>query len=77
MCFLAPVLAPEQAGAVAETDQGKIIPDMGAWADWFNQADERRRKLAVGARRYAEVEAKMGRQPVLADFVDEAGLLSR
>ena len=49
---------------------------MSLFADWFTQADERRRKLAVGARRYAEVEAEMGRQPVLADFVDEAGQLT-
>ena len=50
---------------------------MGVFADWFDQADERRRKLAVGVRRYEEMAAELGRQPVLADFVDEAGLLSR
>jgi len=48
----------------------RLIPDPAVYADWFAKADEKRRRLAVGARRYYEVEKKLGRRPEYADFVD-------
>jgi hypothetical protein len=41
----------------------KVIPDPLVYSDWFNDADDRRRKLAVGVDRYqagSEVQPRPG-----------------
>jgi hypothetical protein len=47
-----------------------LIPDPAIYQDWFAQADERRRKLAVGTRRYSVAEGIPGRRPEWSDFLD-------
>lgn len=67
----APVWAENQEKLKLFTDaRERLIPDPAVYADWFASADERRRRLAVGARRYVEAEKKLGRRPEYADFVD-------
>ena len=48
----------------------KVIPDPAVYSDWFAQADDRRRKLAVGAARYATVAERTGGRPGWEDFLD-------
>lgn len=39
---------------------GHLVPDPLVYSDWFNQTDDARRKLAVGARRFATVQDLLG-----------------
>lgn len=58
--------------------EGQKIPDPVAYGDWFRQADEPRRRDAVGSRRYDAVKAKTaphGVQPAWSDFIDRDGKL--
>jgi len=49
--------------------ENRLIPDPVSYSDWFDQADERRRRTAVGSRRYAEVAGKVG-EPSWHHFLD-------
>lgn len=68
MCWLAPVLRDEDA-SIPKTDEGKIIPDLGVYAEWFDQADQRRQKLAVGVERYHAASEIVG-EPQWVHFVE-------
>ena len=77
-CYTTPVLRPPSWA----NNQAKLaafatapVPDPAVYADWFASADERRRRLAVGAKRYSTLAAKLGRKPSYADFLDETGRL--
>ncbi len=75
LCYLTPVLTPlegdSHGGAAADLE-----PDPAVFADWFSAADVRRRRLAVGARRYAAVgDGDRGRWDVFVD-PDTGALLS-
>lgn len=50
----------------------ELVPDPASYSDWFGQVDDRRRKLAVGARRYSTVQEITGGRPAWEDFVDPA-----
>jgi SPP1 gp7 family putative phage head morphogenesis protein len=84
-CYLTAVMAPP-AGiandpkrmALFSSNAGKVVPDPSVYSEWFDRADERRRAVAVGARRYAAVKDRVGphRRPAWADFLDpETGRL--
>lgn len=52
------------------------MPDPVAYSDWFAQADEKRRRTAVGSRRYAAVKDLVGDNPDWSHFLDpESGQL--
>ncbi len=82
-CHNSPVLAPDPA--IADNPEllatfanasDQLIPDPVAYGDWFAQADERRRKTAVGSRRYSLVRGTLGQDPDWAHFLDpESGEL--
>lgn len=83
-CTLIPVLkTPGEVlsnPAVAQTfknDSGSRIPDPVAYEDWFRRADERRRRKAVGSRRYDVVKKQKpeGQQPEWSDFIGKDGKL--
>jgi hypothetical protein len=59
--------APEFA-----TAEKKLVPDPAIYADWFNALppEDKRRKAAVGVRRYNTVKDKLGRPPRWEDFLD-------
>ena len=65
-CFDSPVLQepenlerdPDLAAELTNAS-GDSIPDPLEYAEWFDEADEGRRKLAVGKRRYDEVKKKL------------------
>ena len=48
----------------------KVIPAPEVYSDWFTQVDDQRRKLAVGARRFAVVQDRVGGTPSWSAFVD-------
>ena len=49
----------------------EVIPDPGHYQDWFAVADDDRRRLAVGARRFAAAKQQLGGQtPQWAHFID-------
>lgn len=83
-CTLVPVLKtpdeiandPAVAQAFANASGGRI-PDPVAYDDWFRQADERRRRIAVGSRRYDLVKAQKpaGVAPEWSDFIGSDGKL--
>jgi hypothetical protein len=56
--------------AVFQNNAGNVVPDPAVYADWFRKADERRRRLAVGTRRYTLMRNKLGRHPDYAHFVN-------
>lgn len=83
-CFEVPVLQPPiefetDPAVMAEfkTAAGVLIPDPAAYDQWFDQADEGRRRLAVGSRRYDIVKQRLGntRKPEWTDFLDGNGEL--
>ena len=63
-----------------ENADGEPIPDPQTYSQWFDEADEGRRKLAVGVRRYAAVVKRLQqrgekRSPKWTDFIDGNGVL--
>lgn len=65
-----PALRKEFVTATADA-----IPDPAAYSEWFARADTTARLHAVGVRRYAEMQRRLGREPEWIDFVDENGKL--
>ena len=58
--------------------QDKLVPDPSVYSEWFAAADERRRKVAVGARRYSLVKGQLSAPWTLSweHFIDpETGSL--
>lgn len=79
-CFMTALLTPPEGlfddkAAVAEfrTATDKTIPDPAVYSEWFDQADEPRRRLAVGTRRYSAVADKLGKEPGWEHFVTPDG----
>ncbi len=77
-CRLSPVLAamphivqdPSRM-AVFETAADKLIPDPAVYSTWFKNADEHRRRIAVGTRRYSAVKELLGgKEPTWEHFVN-------
>jgi len=71
-----PVLAPpswvhdEAKMEVFKTNAEKVIPDPAHYSAWFDRASERQRRIAVGSRRYGEVDKLTGGAASWAHFVD-------
>jgi hypothetical protein len=82
-CWLAPVLAPPahiindpRKMAIFHNAASRVIPDPHEYGTWFQRADERRRRLAVGSRRYSEVQKALGHEPSWEHFLNpETGAL--
>jgi len=56
--------------AIFTNAQDKIIPDPLTYSEWFRQAGEQRRRIAVGTKRYSAVKDKLGAHPSWEDFLD-------
>lgn len=76
-CFLSPVLRPPEYARthpeklnVFRNSAGKAIPNPDTYSAWFDQADERRRRLAVGTRRYSAIRDALDTEPTWAHFID-------
>ena len=74
-CYISPVFAEDLGISIPQNAEGKLIPDQIIYNDWFKQATERQRRIAVGSRRYAMVIAKHGENVEYYHFVDEDGSL--
>jgi SPP1 gp7 family putative phage head morphogenesis protein len=49
----------------------RLVPDPQVYSEWFRKADDKRRKIAVGPRRYAEVKDLIrGQRPSWEHFLD-------
>lgn len=82
-CWTSPVLAapsrdPERGPTVFQQAQGSLVPDPDTYGSWWKQADDRRRKIAVGVRRYLTMLDRLQREPDWIEFMDPdtGGLLS-
>ena len=77
-CYLTPVLRePDEPGVFdpGVFDPEKLTPSPAVYSDWWAKADQRRRELAVGARRLATVQASE-KSPEWEHFIDpETGSL--
>lgn len=76
-CGLTPVLAPPRRivadpakMAAFANAANRSVPDPSDYAMWFDRADEKRRRLAVGSRRYSTMRDKLGAEPEWAHFLD-------
>lgn len=76
-CTISPVLHPADyieespsLKAVFTNAQHEFVPDPLEYSTWFERADEPRRRLAVGARRYAVLKERYGDNPPWAAFID-------
>lgn len=56
--------------AVFTNAQDRIIPDPLVYSQWFRKADERKRRIAVGSRRYSALKSALGRSPAWEEFLD-------
>lgn len=78
-CYLTPVLKPlDEMKSMPEftNSNGDLLPDPVIYSDWFDRADLKRRRIAVGARRYAAMSKAKDGEPRWEDFVDpETGAL--
>jgi len=75
-CFLIPILAPPPRPVKAEAfaDAAKeLVPDPVIYAQWFDRATERKRRQAVGTRRYSAAQAVVGGKPSWEHFVTVTG----
>jgi hypothetical protein len=66
---LAPIEAIE-ASPIFQDAADHLIPDPLTFSQWFSRADETRRKLAVGVRRYATAKEILGHAPQWEDLLD-------
>jgi Phage Mu protein F like protein len=74
-CWTSPVLRPpanQDANrlAIFTNAADKLIPDPTVYSQWFDQAGERKRRMAVGTRRYGVVSDLLGRTPRWEDFLE-------
>lgn len=76
-CYRTPVLFPADyiendpaLTAVFRNAQSEVAPDPVSYRDWYATADERRRRLAVGGRRYDTIKTKLGDNPPWESFLD-------
>lgn len=75
-CYLSPVLRPpswigdKNRMAVFTNAQDELVPDTAVYSQWFDRTDERRKRLAVGSRRYSTLEDQLGRPPRYEEFID-------
>jgi SPP1 gp7 family putative phage head morphogenesis protein len=75
-CLMVPVLGspeeietdPELAADFANAADEEI-PDPSVYSDWFSQASEQERRLAVGGNRYRAVSNMLDREPQWTDFL--------
>lgn len=83
-CSAIPVLKPPkelendpEVAAAFKNASGAGIPDPASYDKWFATADPARRMMAVGTRRYREVETMLRgfREPEWTDFIDTEGKL--
>jgi SPP1 gp7 family putative phage head morphogenesis protein len=78
-CHLQPVLTDPGTiiGMPTEpvfTDNEKVLsPDPVTFSEWWRDADEKRRRLAVGTRRYSLLQDRLGRDPDWEHFLSETG----
>jgi hypothetical protein len=73
---LTPVLREPGEELRSQLDLPTPPPDHVVYSDWWRSADERRRRVAVGTRRYSLVRDLLGAEPEWEHFVDpETGQL--
>ena len=53
-----------------ETAQDDLIADPVVFSDWFDQVDDRKKKLAVGAKSYSLLQERLGTTPRWEQFVE-------
>ena len=76
-CVLAPVLEPpphvtRSPAAMRTMAAAPAAPDPAVFSDWWDRADERRRRIAVGTRTYTAAVDAVGRAPTWAELIDPA-----
>lgn len=83
-CWYSPVLMPPKQvrddpalAAKFENKSGNQIPDPSSYGDWFANADDKRRRLAVGSSRYQAIVDRFGPgyQPRWEEFIQPDGTL--
>ena len=75
-CFLIPLMSPIQKiekDPIFKDNAGLLVPHPEDFSAWFAGADESRRRVSVGSRRYDTVSRLVDREPVWADFLTAAG----
>jgi SPP1 gp7 family putative phage head morphogenesis protein len=79
-CYLSVIMTPPahivnspEKMAVFTTNAGKVVPDPSVYADWFQQADVRRQRIAVGARKHAWATEQFGKDFGWETFVSPTG----
>jgi SPP1 gp7 family putative phage head morphogenesis protein len=75
-CHLSPVLSSPESiendpniAAQFANAAGRDIPDPSAYDQWFDQADEQQKRLAVGAVKYRLMKERLGTEPQWSDFL--------
>ena len=66
-CVIVPILTPLSGTSPAAL--ARPVPDPLTYGRWFDEADEKRRRIAVGTRRYSAVAEDEG-EPEWAHFID-------
>ena len=51
---------------------GQVIPDPQTYVQWWDRANEKRRRLAVGTRRFSKAKEVLGREPAWPELIDPA-----
>lgn len=78
-CWMSPVLEPleriQSAPQFTDPQQSAAIIEPATYVDWWNQAEPRRQRIAVGARRYATATQALGRPPQWEELIDTDGRL--
>jgi SPP1 gp7 family putative phage head morphogenesis protein len=80
-CWISPIMTPPAhivndpaKMAVFTQNAGKVVPDPKTWDTWFQGADDRRRRVAVGVKRLRAAERIVGKdQLTYAHLVDIKG----
>jgi SPP1 gp7 family putative phage head morphogenesis protein len=81
-CSTAPVLSPPQEAlddptflAELRASGGTSGPDIVTQQQWWKTADEARKRISVGSKRYDSMRSILGREPDWIDFIADNGRL--
>ncbi len=64
------MLAPPGKPIDLQEIPANLAPDPLSYGEWFDQTGDRKRRVAVGVKRYALVADRLRRKPRWADFLD-------
>ncbi len=72
-CYVSPVFEELDDLTTPKNAEGSLIPSVLVYQDWFRNATERQKRIAVGSRRYDIITRKHGKNASYYYFIQDNG----